>query len=139
MAKTVTQSVRFPAPAEALYALYMNAKQHAAAIGAPVAVSGRSGSRFSAFGGGIVGRTLAAVPGRMVVQAWRSTQWPKAAPDSVLVLVFSNGAGGGRVDLVHVNVPDQDYAGIKAGWTTYYWKPWRTYLARTARRPARRR
>jgi activator of HSP90 ATPase len=139
MAKTVTQSVRFAAPAASLYALYMDAKLHAGAIGAPVSISRRPGSRFSAFGGAIVGRTVAAVPGRMIVQIWRSTQWPKTALDSVLVLTFSDGAGGGRVDMVHANVPDGDYAAIKGGWTKYYWKPWRSYLARTARRPARRR
>lgn len=139
MAKTVTQSVRFAAPAARLYALYMDAKQHAAATGGPVTIGRRPGSRFSAFGGGVVGRTRATVPGRMVVQTWRGSTWPKTALDSILVLTFSDRAGGGTVDMVHTNIPDAEAGRIRSGWTKYYWRPWRACLARTVRRPARRR
>lgn len=38
--------------------------------------------------------------------------------------------GKGRIDLMHVNVPDQDYRGVMKGGKKYYWQPWRKYLGR---------
>jgi hypothetical protein len=29
---------------------------------------------------------------------------------------------------VHVNVADDDFAGVSQGWQDYYWTPWREYL-----------
>ena len=44
-------------------------------------------------------------------------------------------AGGGRIELTHVNVADSDFAGVSEGWSKYYWTPWRAYLTRTSRKP----
>jgi hypothetical protein len=62
------------------------------------------------------------------VQTWRSANWGASAIDSVLVLSFWPQVDGGRVELVHVNVADDDFAGVSHGWEKYYWTPWRTYL-----------
>ena len=48
---------------------------------------------------------------------------------STLILSFASEGDGGRIDLVHLDVPDQDYEGVNQGWDKYYWTPWRTYLA----------
>jgi hypothetical protein len=72
---------------------------------------------------------LQTVPGRLIVQAWRSSAFHKNDPDSTLVLRFTARGSKGRIDLVHVNVPDHDYRGVDNGWKRYYWKPWRKYLA----------
>ena len=97
---------------------------------ASVAVGARSGAKFSAFNGALSGRTLYTVPGRLIVQAWRSTAFRKGDVDSTLVLRFTPKGRQGRIDLVHVNVPDHDYRGVNNGWKQYYWKPWRKYLRR---------
>ncbi len=78
------------------------------------------------------GRNLVIVPNRVIVQAWRAEHWPKSDPDSILILTFSKAPGGGQVDLVHVNVPGHDHQGVKLGWSQYYWRPWKKYLARRA-------
>jgi hypothetical protein len=46
------------------------------------------------------------------------------------VLAFSAGrrAGTGRIDLVHIGVPDHDHDGVVKGWQSYYWRPWRAHL-----------
>jgi activator of HSP90 ATPase len=134
MSRVLQQSVTFNVPAARLFSIYMDARQHAAATGAPVVVSRKSGSRFSAFGGEVAGRTLAVVPGRLIVQAWRGRRWPKTDADSVLILTFTDTSRGGRVDLVHANVPAHDYAGVKTGWTRYYWQPWKAYLRKSGRK-----
>ena len=86
-------------------------------------------------GGALSGRMLHTVPGRLIVQAWRSTAFHKRDHDSTLILRFlPAGRNRCRIDLVHVNVPAHDYHGVDKGWKNYYWKPWRRVLARRARR-----
>lgn len=128
MPRTIQQSVVFNVPAERLFDIYMDARKHAAAIGSTVSVNRKPGSRFAAFDGSIVGRTLAVVPGRRLVQTWRARGWPAADLDSILILTFTDDPLGGRVDLVHAGVPEHAYADVKAGWTAYYWRPWKAYL-----------
>ncbi len=130
MAKTIQQTVAFRATPERLYDIYMDARKHAAAIGSTVSITRKVGGRFSAFGGMLRGRNLALVPGRLIVQSWRGADWKTGELDSVLVLAIAKARGGARLTLVHANIPDRQAAGIRRGWPKYYWKPWRTYLAR---------
>ncbi len=71
------------------------------------------------------------VPNRLVVQRWRSKNFPQDALDSTLVLSFWPEGTGGRVELVHAIVPEEDFAGVSEGWAKFYWNPWRAYLERT--------
>jgi len=130
MPKIVKQTVTLPAPSQKLYAMYLSPKAHGAITGGKVAVGPRPGASFRAFGGALRGRTLQTIPGRLIVQSWRSTAFKKSDGDSTLILRFTPRGKSGRIDLVHVNVPDHDYRGVNKGWKTYYWKPWRKYLAR---------
>jgi activator of HSP90 ATPase len=120
-----------------LYELFMDSAKHSAATGMPAKVSRQVGGKWSAFGGMILGRTLALVPNRTIVQAWRSSAWKKTDPDSVLVVYFEKAPGGARLHLTHVGVPPYDHKGVTQGWTNYYWKPWKKYL-KTRKRPASR-
>ena len=129
MSNVITQPVTLPAPARDLYAMYLNPKTHRAITGGKGVISARRGSRFSAFDGMLHGLTLHTVPGQLIVQAWRSINFKKGDIDSTLILRFTPKGKRGRIDLVHVNVPDQDYRGVMQGWKKYYWRPWRKYLA----------
>ena len=128
MTKTIQQSVKFNATPETLYEMYMDSGKHARATGAPAKLGRKVGSAFTAFDGMLNGRTLLLVPGKMIVQAWRSGVWKKTDTDSILVLTFRKDGSGSRVDLAHVNVPEHDHQGVTKGWEKYYWKPWRAYL-----------
>lgn len=128
MGKDIQQNVELPASPKALFEMYVDAKQHSAFTGSEVTVSREPGSTFSAFGGALSGRMVATVPGRLVVQTWRSTNFGVDDPDSILVLAFSEGVSGGRIDLVHTGVADRDYEGVREGWRKFYWDPWRAFL-----------
>ena len=130
MPNLVRQSVLLPAPAARLYAMYLNPRTHKAITGSKVVINARAGSKFSAFDGMLSGRTLYTVPGRLIVQSWRSTDWKKDDLDSTVVLRFTALGRTGRIDLAHFNVPDDDYRGVTNGWKKYYWLPWRKYLER---------
>ncbi|HVT16146.1 MAG TPA: SRPBCC domain-containing protein [Thermoanaerobaculia bacterium] len=131
MPKTIRQSVILPAEPARLYAMYLDPKVHGAITGSPVKVSAKPGAAFSAFGGAIWGATLATIPGRLIVQAWRSVNFAEQDPDSILILAFSPEGKGkeGRIDLIHANVSDQDSEGVRKGWRKFYWTPWKRYLA----------
>ena len=120
MAKTIRQQVHLAASPEELFDLYLDSRKHSAATGAKASVSRRVGGKFTAFQGALVGRNLAIVPGHLIVQTWRGADWPKTELDSMLVLTFDEARGGGRISLIHTNIPDRHYPGIKKGWNTYY-------------------
>ena len=127
MTKAIQQSVKFPAPPEVLFEMFMDSKKHSEATGAPAKISRRAEGKFTAFGGQLSGKTLAVIPNKMIVQSWRGP-WKAEDLDSVLVITFEKVAGGTRVDLVHSNVPGHDHKGVTKGWPLYYWGPWREYL-----------
>lgn len=128
MLKTIQKTVTLPAPAEKLFDMYLSPRAHGAITGGPVTISRTPGSRFRAFGGMITGRTLQVVPKRLIIQSWRGKDWKYGDIDSTLVISFWPDDNGGRIELVHVNVPEYDYDDVNEGWDRYYWKPWREYL-----------
>jgi activator of HSP90 ATPase len=133
MTKTIQQQVEFPASPEKLFDIYTDSKKHSAATGSKATVSKKVGGKFTAFDGMLSGRNLMVIPNKLIVQAWRASQWKKTDADSILVLEFSKTKSGGRIDLAHVNVPQHDHAGVTKGWPKYYWKPWTAYLRKKAR------
>jgi activator of HSP90 ATPase len=133
MTRAIQQSVVFKASPRTLYEMYMDSRKHSAATGGVARINRKPGGRFTAWNNMLCGRTLLAVPDKMIVQSWRSVMFKPGDPDSILVICFSKVARGARVDLVHVNVPVQDHRGVNKGWPAYYWKPWKRYLAARSR------
>ena len=130
MTSVIHSSAVFPKATPALlYSFFVDSAQHTAATGMPAKVSRKPGGKWSAFGGMIHGRNLLLVPNRLIVQVWRSAQWKKSDPDSILVVAFEKAAKGTRVELTHVGVPKHDQRGVTKGWPKYYWEPWRKYLS----------
>lgn len=133
MARTIQQTVKFGVPPGRLFDIYLDSKKHAAAVNSQASISRKVGGRFRIFGGMLRGKNLAIVPKRMIVQTWRGLDWKKGEADSILILTFSRAPGGGRINLVHANVPDRRSARINRGWHTYYWRPWKASLRRKGR------
>jgi activator of HSP90 ATPase len=130
MTPVVEQSVSFPKVTPAiLYALFMDSAKHTAATGMPAKISRKVGGKWSAFGGMILGKNLALIPNRVIVQSWRSSAWKKDDPDSVLVVRFEKTPDGATASLVHVGVPTHDFDGVTQGWKKYYWEQWEKYFA----------
>jgi len=129
MPRHVMLAVNLPSTPDRLYDMYLDAGIHAAFTGFPVAIEPHAGAEFKAFNGMISGTILYLEPKCLIVQAWRSERWPATSLDSTLVLSFWPDDEGARIELVHVNVPDEDFAGVSGGWEKYYWTPWRNYLS----------
>ena len=130
MRSLIKQSVVLPASAESLYATYIDPKLHSAMTGGPIEISSEAGSKFSAFGGQLSGSTISVIAPRLIILSWRSVNFKDTDPDSTLILTFTPEGDQGRIDLLHVDVPEQDYEGVTNGWDKYYWTPWKNYLAK---------
>jgi activator of HSP90 ATPase len=128
MPKNILLAASLPAPPDILFDMYLDHKAHEAFTGAPVSIAPRAGAPFRAFDGQLSGTILHIEPKRLIVQTWRSINWSDDALDSVLVLSFYPQEGGARIELAHINVCDDDFAGVSHGWEKYYWTPWRAYL-----------
>ncbi len=129
MPKTILQSVDFNVGPEVLYSLYVDSKKHSAATGAPAKISSEVGGSCEAWDGSLTGRTLGNIRNRVFVQTWRAEDWTPDQTDSILTLIFEKKGKGGRLTMVHANIPEEHYPGIKTGWADYYWTPWKRYLA----------
>jgi activator of HSP90 ATPase len=128
--RIISQSIVLPAPAVTLYETYMDPVRHAELTGASVEIGIQPGTAFRAFDGAITGTMLCVRPPLMVVQSWRSMNFHDTDPDSTLILAFVPQGRGGRIELLHLDVPEQDYQGVTAGWENFYWGPWRRLLSK---------
>ena len=131
MRNIIRQSVVLPASAEKLFEMYLSPSAHQTITGAPVAIGDKKGSEFKAFDGALTGTILEVIKPKLIIKSWRSVNFMAEDPDSTLILFFTSEGEEGRIDLVHLDVPDQDYDGVDQGWGKYYWTPWRKYLAST--------
>ena len=129
MRNVICQSIVLPASAEKLFEMYINPSTHQAITGALVNIGDKRGSEFRAFDGALTGTILEVIKPRLIIKSWRSVNFQADDPDSTLILSFTSEGDEGRIDLVHLDVPDQDYEGVNQGWEKYYWIPWRRYLA----------
>jgi len=94
------------------------------------------GEPFTAWDGYIQGVHLELVPGRRIVQAWRTTEFPAGSQDSRLEILLMPEAGKTRLTLVQTNIPDGQAEQYRQGWVDLYFAPLRKYLKVT--KPARK-
>ncbi|MGH7851835.1 MAG: SRPBCC domain-containing protein [Candidatus Binatia bacterium] len=128
MPRNIIMAASLPATPDKLFDMYLDAETHAAFTGMTVTLEPHAGGVFRAFDGKLSGKILHIEPKTLIVQTWRSANWPLTAMDSVLTLSFWAAEDGARIELVHANIPEEDFAGVSQGWEKYYWTPWRAYL-----------
>ena len=130
MRNVIRQSVLLPASAEDLFEMYLNPSIHESITGSAVEIGDRKRSAFKAFDGALSGMVLEVIRPTLIIQSWRSINFLAEDADSTLILSFTAEGEHGRIDLVHLDVPDQDYDGVNEGWEKYYWAPWRKFLSK---------
>lgn len=129
MRNVIYKTVVLKASPEALFDMYVDPVQHQAITGLPVTIGSEAGAEFEAFDGALTGVMLQVVKPRLIVQTWRSPAFTADDPDSILILSFHPQGEHGRIELVHLDVPDHDYEQVKIGWREKYFEPWREFLA----------
>ncbi len=118
--KTIEQSVTFDASPHAVYEVLMDSAKHSEFTGAPAEISREVGGKFSIMGGGLSGTNLELVPDQKIVQSWRFGDWSEGH-FSTVTFALEAIDGGTRLNLTHVDVPDDAFEGVSQGWHDYYW------------------
>ena len=104
-----------------VYEAFLDPQAHAEMTGAPATTAEDGG--FTAWGGYISGRTQHVVPGKKIVQAWRTTDFPQDAPDSILEVHLEPCVGGTRVTFRHRDIPSGQGPNYARGWVEHYLDP----------------
>ncbi len=77
-----------------------------------------AGARYTLWSGDIGGKIVEAVPEKKLVQTWKPESWTRE--DSVVTFTLTWMKDGTRVDLLHEDVEESDFAGTTEGWDIYY-------------------
>jgi uncharacterized protein YndB with AHSA1/START domain len=138
MSYSFTLTEIIPAPPAAIYDAWLNSRAHSAMTGAKASQSPRIGAKVSAWNGYISGRTLELVPGRKIVQSWRTTKFTPDDPDSKVAITLRPVAGGTQLKLRHSHVPDGHTGYEESGWETHYFAPMKAYFEKQEPRLVRK-
>jgi len=126
--KTIEHKVLFQAAPKDVYDALMDGKKHSQFTGEPAKMRAKAGAPFTCYGDYITGVTLDLVPGKRIVQAWRSQGWPDGHYSIVTFALSSRAGGKTQLHFTHIGVPANDFAEKNKGWRTHYWEPLEKYL-----------
>jgi uncharacterized protein YndB with AHSA1/START domain len=135
MSQTIEVTRIIRAPAKHVFEAWLDLEQHALMTGA--STSSSDNGAYTAWDGYIEARTLQTRPHSKIVQSWRTTEFPKRAPDSVVTIELTEVPEGTAVKVVQRDVPDGQGAKYEAGWNTFYFDPMERYFSTPRRTLAR--
>jgi uncharacterized protein YndB with AHSA1/START domain len=118
-----------PADPTSIYDAWISAKRHALMTGANATSEAKKGGAFTAWDGYISGTHLVLERGKRIVQAWRTTEFPSAAPDSTVEIRLSKVSKGTKMALLQSDIPDGQSEMYADGWLEYYFDPMTRYFA----------
>lgn len=116
------------APTTLFYA-WLDSAQHSAMTGGVAKVSNEVGAKFSAWDGYITGKFIALDLGRRILMAWRTTDFPREAPDSRVEIHFEALGGSTRATVLHTDIPEGQGETYRATWNDKYFGPMRAYFS----------
>jgi uncharacterized protein YndB with AHSA1/START domain len=125
-----------PGLPERVYAAWLDSGAHTAFTGKTAKIDPSIGGKFVVLDGYIHGRTVDLLPGRRIVQTWRTKEFPHSAHDSRLEIQFESAEGATRVTILHSLLPEGQGERYKKAWTDRYFHPMRGYFGRLAQRAA---
>lgn len=119
----IHQEVTIPATPSSVFDVLTSSKKFAEMTGGRGAdISAAEGGAFSMFGGDITGRNVELVPGKRVVQAWRSGAWPEGVYSLVSFNLEPEGRGT-KLTFDQSGYPDGAHDMLAGGWQQMYWDP----------------
>jgi uncharacterized protein YndB with AHSA1/START domain len=125
----IHQEVTINARPDAVYGVLTTSEQFAKMTGGRAAdISKEVGGAVSMFGGDIRALNVELVPGKRVVQAWRSFRWPEGVYSIVRFELTPEGKGT-KLMFDQAGYPDEAHAMLEGGWSQMYWEPMNAMLA----------
>ena len=132
MPYTYTLRSVIPATPEQIYAAWLDSLAHSDMTGGEASMSDEVGATVSAWDGYITGRNLELLPGKRIVQSWRTSRFTDAHADSIVTVTLRASASGTVLTLEHSNVPDDQRNYEDGGWEENYFEPMKEYFAALA-------
>jgi activator of HSP90 ATPase len=112
----------FNSKPETIYKAWLSTEGHSNITGSSAKVDGVVNGDFTAWEGYIWGMFLELEPNRRILQAWRTSEFPEEAEDSIVEILLEEDKGKTKVTLIHTNIPEgQD--SYKQGWEDFYFNP----------------
>jgi len=125
MCKTIKQKMKFKQDPERIYQLLADSKLHSSLTGQKAEISSKIGGVFSTRGGTVTGINVDLVPGKRIVQAWRSKEFPEGIFSMAAFQLTRAKDGGTELVLAHRGVPKDLIPSIEKEWRTFYWEKMR--------------
>jgi activator of HSP90 ATPase len=126
---SIHQNVVINGTPKAIYDILLSSKKFKAMTGGRAAkISKEAGGEISMFGGAIHGRNIELVPGKRVVQAWRSGDWKEGIYSIVCFELTADGTKT-KLSFDQAGHPAEAQAHLESGWHKMYWEPMNTMLA----------
>ena len=119
-----------PASPEKVYEAWLNGKGHSDMTGGAAEASDVVDAEFTAWDGYIRGTNLELEPHTRIVQAWRTTQFPKTSADSRLEVLLEADDEGTRIVLRHTEIPEGQGKNYRQGWVDHYFEPMKKHFSR---------
>ena len=85
--------------------------------GYPAIMNTEAGTEFSLWEGDITGKNLEIITNKKIVQEWYFGEQPEKS--IVTIKIFENKKGT-QLEVIHENIPDEDFENIVEGWNEYY-------------------
>ena len=126
----IHQEVQINASPDAVYDVLTSSEKFASMTGGRAAkISRDEGGEASMFDGGIRARNVELVPGKRVVQAWRSSAWPEGV-HSIVRFELAEDGGATKLTFDQAGYPDSAHGMLEGGWPKMYWDPMNAMLGR---------
>jgi uncharacterized protein YndB with AHSA1/START domain len=122
MCKTIKQKLKFRATPEQIYKLLTDSKQHASLTGEYAEISRKIGGPFSTRDGQVSGINVDLMPGKRIVQAWRTKAFPNGIFSMAAFELSPTRNGGTELVLTHRGVPKRLIPKIEQEWRKLYWE-----------------
>lgn len=88
--------------------------------GGPVTMDEEVNTEFSLWGGDIHGVNKMIIPEEKLVQEWYAVNWEEP---SLVTITLSAKKDGTVIDLVHEDIPEEEFENIVEGWNESYFFP----------------
>jgi uncharacterized protein YndB with AHSA1/START domain len=126
--ETLTQTECLPAIPSAVFRALTEPDVQAAWAGAQASGTSAAGNSFTMFNEFISGRYLDLQPNRRILAEWRTAEWPRDFPSSVVEITLEEKGEATEIILVQSMIPPGLSETVKGDWINRYWRPLRAYF-----------
>jgi Activator of Hsp90 ATPase homolog 1-like protein len=128
--EAIRVSTMVPTAPTTLYLAWLDTERHSAMTGGVAKIEPDVGGKFTAWDGYISGKLVILDLGRRLVMSWRTTDFPREAPDSRVEVHLEALGGSTRLTILHTDIPEGQSEKCRADWNEKYFAPMRTFFSK---------